>query len=120
MGWWTAFDPAEVTADFGRIAGCGFDSVRIFLTWEDFQPTPSRVDSKMVDRLVSTLDEASTAGLSVMPTLFMGHMSGVVGSRRRGRQRSIPRRLRSPSHSVTPHELVLRRVDYPGAVGARA
>jgi endo-1,4-beta-mannosidase len=31
----------------------------------------------MVDRLVSTLDEASTAGLSVMPTLFTGHMSGV-------------------------------------------
>jgi hypothetical protein len=77
MGWWTAFDPAEVAADFGRLAGCGFDSVRIFLTWEDFQPTPSRVDSKMVDRLVSTLDEASTAGLSVMPTLFTGHMSGV-------------------------------------------
>ncbi|NOQ82384.1 MAG: hypothetical protein GQ551_00130, partial [Myxococcales bacterium] len=77
MGWWTAFDPAEVAADFGRIAGCGFDSVRIFLTWEDFQPTPWRVDSTMVDRLVSTLDEASTAGLSVMPTLFTGHMSGV-------------------------------------------
>jgi len=77
MGWWTAFDPAEVAADFGRIAGCGFDSVRIFLTWGDFQPTPSRVDSTMVDRLVATLDEASTAGLSVMPTLFTGHMSGV-------------------------------------------
>ncbi|MFA9472683.1 MAG: cellulase family glycosylhydrolase [Deltaproteobacteria bacterium] len=77
MGWWTAFDPAEVAADFGRIAGCGFDSVRIFLTWEDFQPTPSRVESTMVDRLVSTLDEASNAGLSVMPTLFTGHMSGV-------------------------------------------
>jgi endo-1,4-beta-mannosidase len=77
MGWWTAFDPAEVAADFGRIAGCGFDSVRIFLTWEDFQPTRSRVDSKMVDRLVSTLDQACSAGLSVMPTLFTGHMSGV-------------------------------------------
>ena len=77
MGWWTAFDLAEVAADFGRIAGCGFDSVRIFLTWEDFQPTPSRVDSTMVDRLVSTLEQASTAGLSVMPTLFTGHMSGV-------------------------------------------
>ncbi len=77
MGWWTAFDRAEVAADFGRIARCGFDSVRIFITWEDFQPTPSRVDSTMVARLVSTLDEASTAGLSVMPTLFTGHMSGV-------------------------------------------
>jgi endo-1,4-beta-mannosidase len=77
MGWWTAFDPAEVAADFSRIAGCGFDSVRIFLTWEDFQPTLSRVDSTMVNRLVSTLDQARSSGLSVMPTLFTGHMSGV-------------------------------------------
>jgi endo-1,4-beta-mannosidase len=77
MGWWAAFEPAEVAEDFGRIAGRGFDSVRIFLTWEDFQPTSTRVDSAMVDRLVSTLDAAGTAGLSVMPTLFTGHMSGV-------------------------------------------
>ena len=77
MGWWTAFEPAEVAADFGRIAGCGFDSVRIFLTWEDFQPTADRVDSTIVDHLVSTLDAADAAGLAVMPTLFTGHMSGV-------------------------------------------
>ncbi|MGB8330146.1 MAG: hypothetical protein WCE62_08445, partial [Polyangiales bacterium] len=77
MGWWTAFDPGEVAADFSRIAGCGFDSVRIFLTWEDFQPRPSRVDSTMLDRLVTALDQARSAGLSVMPTLFTGHMSGV-------------------------------------------
>jgi endo-1,4-beta-mannosidase len=77
MGWWARFDPAEVAADFGRIARHGFDSVRIFLTWEDFQPTATRVDSMMVGRLVSTLDAAATAGLSVMPTLFTGHMSGV-------------------------------------------
>lgn len=77
MGWWTSFDPAEVAADFHRIAACGFDSVRIFLTWEDFQPARSRVDATMVSRLVSTLDAASNAGLSVIPTLFTGHMSGV-------------------------------------------
>jgi endo-1,4-beta-mannosidase len=77
MGWWAAFEPAEVAADFGRIAGHGFDSVRIFLSWEEFQPTPTRVDSTMVDHLVATLDAADAAGLSVMPTLFTGHMSGV-------------------------------------------
>jgi endo-1,4-beta-mannosidase len=77
MGWWTAFDRAEVAADFARIAASGLDSVRIFLTWEDFQPSPSRVDSTMLDRLVSTMDEARLVGLDVMPTLFTGHMSGV-------------------------------------------
>lgn len=77
MGWWTAFDASEVAADFARISLAGFDSVRLFLGWEHFQPRPDEVDRAMVERLVTTLDRASDAGLSVMPTLFTGHMSGV-------------------------------------------
>ncbi len=38
MGWWADFDHAEVVADFPRIAASGLDSVRLFLTWEDYQP----------------------------------------------------------------------------------
>ena len=77
MGWWRDFEPAEVATDFMRIAAGGFDSVRLFLTWEDFQPEPSRVDSGVIARLITTLDEAAKAGLAVMPTLFTGHMSGI-------------------------------------------
>ena len=77
MGWWSSFEPLEASLDFARIAECGFDSVRIFLTWEAFQPTASAVDAGMIRRLVTTLDLASEAGLVVMPTLFTGHMSGV-------------------------------------------
>ncbi|NOY55539.1 MAG: cellulase family glycosylhydrolase [Actinobacteria bacterium] len=77
MGWWTDFDAAEVGTDFTRIADAGFDSVRVFLTWEDFQPTPMRVDIGMLDRLVLVADLAGREGLAIMPTLFTGHMSGV-------------------------------------------
>ncbi len=77
MGWWQRFDPAELAADLSRIGQSGCDSVRIFLTWEDFQPSASRVDTKCVDHLVTTLDIARGLGLAVMPTLFTGHMSGV-------------------------------------------
>jgi endo-1,4-beta-mannosidase len=77
MGWWRAFDRGEVGADFMRIAAAGFDSVRLFLTWEDFQPNPSQIDRASVRHLIAALDEASAAGLRVMPTLFTGHMSGV-------------------------------------------
>ena len=42
MSWWSSFDRAEVAADFARIAAGGLDSVRVFLTWEDFQPAPDR------------------------------------------------------------------------------
>lgn len=77
MGWWRAFDRAALADDFARIASAGFDSVRIFLGWEDFQPTRTSVDARCVDQLVGALDQASAASLRVMPTLFCGHMSGV-------------------------------------------
>ena len=77
MGWWSQFDRAEVAADFARIVGSGLDSVRVFLTWEDFQPAPDEVDRAMVERLVTVADLAGELGLSLVPTLFTGHMSGV-------------------------------------------
>lgn len=51
--------------------------MRLFLTWEDFQPAPDRVDVGMLERLVSVADAAERVGIQVMPTLFTGHMSGV-------------------------------------------
>ena len=52
MAWWSSFDEDEVAADFARIAAAGLDSVRLFLTWEAFQPAPGTVDAAMLDRLV--------------------------------------------------------------------
>ncbi|MGZ5296235.1 MAG: glycoside hydrolase 5 family protein [Actinomycetota bacterium] len=77
MRWWTMFDEGETAEDFARIAAGGFDSVRIFLLWEAFQPDPDRVDIEMLDRLVTVADAAERAGLAIVPTLFTGHMSGV-------------------------------------------
>ena len=77
MRWWNEFDAGEVRSDFARIAGAGFDSTRIFLTWEAFQPSARSVDLAMLDRLVTVADLAAEAGLELMPTLFTGHMSGV-------------------------------------------
>lgn len=77
MRWWTMFDAAEVGTDFRRIAEAGLDSVRIFLTWEDFQPAPRTVNPRMLNKLVQVADLALDAGLALMPTLFTGHMSGV-------------------------------------------
>jgi endo-1,4-beta-mannosidase len=77
MAWWSRFDPAEVARDFQRIAGCGMDSVRVFLLWEAFQPEPGRADREMLGRLVEVADIAEGVGLAIVPTLFTGHMSGV-------------------------------------------
>jgi len=77
MGWWSSFDRAEVAADFDRIADSGLDSVRVFLLWEDFQPSQHEVDCAMLERLVAVADLAGDRGLALIPTLFTGHMSGV-------------------------------------------
>jgi endo-1,4-beta-mannosidase len=77
MQWWSTFDRPETAEDFARIAAGGFDSVRIFLMWEAFQPKPDHIDPVMIERLVTVADLAQRAGLALMPTLFTGHMSGV-------------------------------------------
>ncbi len=77
MYWWRRFDAGEVAADFARIRAAGFDSARIFLLWEDFQPAPDRVSDGALWKLVRVADLAARNGLSLIPTLFTGHMSGV-------------------------------------------
>ncbi len=67
MTWWAKFDPAEVAEDFERIAASGFDSVRLFLLWEEFQPQPDRVDPAMLQRLVTVADLAGRVGLVSLP-----------------------------------------------------
>jgi endo-1,4-beta-mannosidase len=77
MYWWQDFDVAEVEADFGKMAASGLGTARIFLLWEDFQPSPSRVSSAALCHLVRLADIAADCGVFIMPTFFCGHMSGV-------------------------------------------
>jgi endo-1,4-beta-mannosidase len=76
MHWWRRFDRAEVERDFSLVRAAGFDSVRIFLLWEDFQPRPDEVPKGRLEDLVSVAEIAAAQGLELVPTLFTGHMSG--------------------------------------------
>lgn len=76
MAWLQVYDPAVTRQDFRKAANAGFDSVRIFLRWEDAQPTPSMIDSATLNRLVDVSDAAVEAGITLIVTLFVGHMSG--------------------------------------------
>ncbi len=77
MYWWKHFDEHQVKRDFARIRAAGFDSVRIFLLWEDFQPASGCVSKRALSHLVHVADAAHSNGLDLIPTLFTGHMSGV-------------------------------------------
>ncbi|GAC1306618.1 MAG: cellulase family glycosylhydrolase [Vulcanimicrobiaceae bacterium] len=77
MAMWRRFDAGEIAEDFARIAALGLDTVRFFMSWDEFAPRADEVDAAMLERLVTVVTLAADAGLRTMPTLFSGHMSGV-------------------------------------------
>ncbi|NUM47056.1 MAG: hypothetical protein HUU38_20340 [Anaerolineales bacterium] len=76
MYWWKHFDPAEVREEFTIIRDLGLTIVRIFLLWEDFQPTPDTINPQALDDLVTVADIAAELDLKLNVTFFTGHMSG--------------------------------------------
>jgi endo-1,4-beta-mannosidase len=77
MAWLRDFDPESTRGDFARAKSAGFDTIRVFLRWEDAQPTPSTIDPAVLRRLVEAADAADDVGVALLVTLFVGHMSGV-------------------------------------------
>ncbi len=76
MYWWPNFDEGEVREEFGIIADIGMKIVRIFLLWDDFQPTPDSVDADALNNLEKVANAAADLGLGLDVTFFTGHMSG--------------------------------------------
>jgi len=76
MSWWSHFDAGEVREEFTIIKELGLTLVRIFLLWDDWQPTPQRVNSQALMHLETVGDIAADLGLRLDVTFFTGHMSG--------------------------------------------
>ena len=76
MYWWSDFDAGEVREEFAIIRELGLKVVRLFLLWDDFQPTPDTVSSACLKNLTTVADIAAENGLGLDVTFFTGHMSG--------------------------------------------
>jgi len=76
MTWWSDFDGDEVRHEFRTIADLGLDVVRVFLLWDDWQPTPDTVSEACLGHLGEVCDVAADLGLGLDVTFFTGHMSG--------------------------------------------
>jgi endo-1,4-beta-mannosidase len=76
MYWWSYFDATEVQEEFGIIKDIGLNLVRIFLLWDDWQPTPERVNPETLNNLEAVCDIAASLDLKLDITFFTGHMSG--------------------------------------------
>jgi endo-1,4-beta-mannosidase len=76
MYWWSNFDANEVEEEFTLIQEIGLNVVRLFLLWDDFQPTPDAVSKPALANLTKVCDIAAEHHLSLDVTFFTGHMSG--------------------------------------------
>jgi endo-1,4-beta-mannosidase len=76
MYWWSDFDRGEVAEEFDLIESLGMSVVRIFLLWDDWQPSADTVSPERLRDLGVVLDLAAERGLGLDVTFFTGHMSG--------------------------------------------
>ncbi|HOC26351.1 MAG TPA: hypothetical protein PKJ13_13635, partial [bacterium] len=76
MYWWSDFDAGEVREEFALIREIGLEVVRLFLTWEDWQPVPDVVDPGALNHFEEVCEIAAGLGLRLNVTFFTGHMSG--------------------------------------------
>ncbi len=76
MYWWSNFELDEVREEFAVIAELGLNVVRLFLLWDDWQPTPDTVSADCLNNLSALCDVAAEHKLKLDVTFFTGHMSG--------------------------------------------
>lgn len=104
MYWWSNFEEEEVREEFSLIAELGMTMVRIFLLWEDWQPTPDSVSSQALADFETVCDIAADLGLTLDVTFFTGHMSGPSW---------VPPWMLLPDHPMNPR---LRQVVSRGEI----
>jgi hypothetical protein len=78
FGWWRAFDRGEAREELTHVAALGCDTVRLCLTWEDFQTGPQRLNSGALDALEHALDAVQSAGLRAVLGLFPAAIGGAL------------------------------------------
>src|SRR5690606_28650864 len=75
---WRAWPEDEILADLDLMASLGFNAVRFFVRWPDFEPRPGEYDATMLERLRRLLAACVERDLRPQPSLFVGWMSGGI------------------------------------------
>ena len=73
---WARYDEAMVASELAAARSMGLDLLRVFAFVPDFMPEPPTVDPRMLARLRQFCDAAGAAGLKVLFSPLVGHMSG--------------------------------------------
>jgi endo-1,4-beta-mannosidase len=70
------FDEVALGREIAEMRGLGLNACRAFLFLPSFMPEPPRVEPAKLDRLARFAERCTAAGLAVLPSLLVGHMSG--------------------------------------------
>ncbi|MEM9950261.1 MAG: cellulase family glycosylhydrolase [Chloroflexota bacterium] len=100
MYWWSNFDADEVREEFELIASLGMTVVRLFLLWDDWQPTSDAVSIERLRDFATVCDIAAENGIGLDVTFFTGHMSGPNWSPRWLLDPDAPAHAPAPSYYV--------------------
>jgi endo-1,4-beta-mannosidase len=73
---WERFDEARVAAELGQMRAIGLDACRLFAYVPSFVPSPPRVEPEMLARFRRVAQLAGEAGVGILPSALVGHMSG--------------------------------------------
>jgi endo-1,4-beta-mannosidase len=73
---WTRYDGDVVRTELQVLADHGCNVTRCFCFWPDFVPEAGQLDDDVLARFGDFLDAHFELGLSTIPTIVVGHMSG--------------------------------------------
>lgn len=74
--YWSDWHQNAIEADLAAMAARGFNTVRFFLFWREFEPTAARYDRTRLDRLRALVAAAERHGLACLPSLLTIWMNG--------------------------------------------
>lgn len=74
--WSEHYPRDEIRHDFETLKSSGLNTVRIFVVWESFEPTPAVYNQTQLDNLRDMVGLAKEFGLTVDVSTFVGWMSG--------------------------------------------
>jgi hypothetical protein len=75
---WLNIDYGAVRDELAHIVELGFDTLRLELRWEEFQPAMQRLGSPAMQSLELLLDETQAKGLRAVISLLSGSMAGAL------------------------------------------
>ena len=74
--YWQQWDAGLIEGDLRKIADSGFNTVRFFIFWADFEPQPGVYDEEKIEHLREFVTISKGLGLYCLPSLLTIWMNG--------------------------------------------